>query len=305
MKTYLKFLVIIPFLIACGNGEPTVGGEQKEFITDSAPAADSTMVPGVSDETRQGLSDYFSEKVIQEIDQFLMHYNAALTDTDFEKAYLEGKALLGVMYDDLANPQTSYLRELAVKQEYWSPVEILDELQEFNGQLGPIEISCVAECSELDFVFDLQAMLEKSKQTTGSGDEDFLTLLISIDGDYGYAGYNGFKSWFNQTWDYGGSSLVGDGTLLACVKNYMEYKKKYVLFQSELQLIHEDFVDALQNGSSYNYAQQKILKEYDQVLNLKIFTPEEEKGIREHYKAIQKGGEPFQFECETADCTYG
>jgi hypothetical protein len=306
MKSYLKlFLFFTPFLGACANQNEQVGGEQKEFITDAAPGTDSLAAGTFSIELKADLSDYFSQQVIDELDRFVTSYNSMKTDADFEKMYHDGKNVMTAVYADLDDPKTDYLLKLSGRQEYWSSIEILEELQEFNGKLGPLEISCVAECTELDLVFDLTDMREKSKATAGEGDDDFINLVISIEGDYGFAGYYGFKSWYNQTWDYGGSSLIGNDTLLQCIERYMEYEAAYDLFEPELALIYTDFANALQNNNTFNYSQEIILKEYDAILKLNFFKPEDTEKIKEHYKAIKAGGDPFQFECETGECTYG
>ena len=307
MKKYVIGMMLATLCYACANADEQGGGEQKEFITDAAPATDSASVgSAISEALKVELADYYSAAVIEEINRFLTHYNNAKTDTDFEAMYHEGKELMQLMYDKLYEPETDYLLKVSADYEYWSPIEILYELQDFNGHLGPLEISCVAECTEIDFLFDLQKMLEKAKQTTGSADDDFLELVIAIEGDYGYAGYPGFKSWFNQTWDYGGSSLIGDETLLDCINMYRKFKEKSNLFTAEMDLIYSDFVDALVYEKTFHYTQETVLGEYEKILQIKkLFKPEDEQKIKEARKAIEIGGDTYQFDCENSDCSFG
>lgn len=301
------YFTLLSFLIfACSNSAEETGGEIKEFITDAPPTEDSITVTGISQGMKDSLVNYFTPSLIERIDKYVSAYNLMTTTEEFEKNYHEGMGILREMDSELNGLKTEYMVAKSKESEDWYPIEILPEIEVFNGRLGPIQFSCVAECLALDFLFDLTVLDEKAKQTNGQGDDHFMALVISMEGQYGYAAYPGFKSWFTQTWDLGGDSNIGNEVLLDCILTCQKFEKNFPdLFKEEIAAIHQNFVDALIYGYNYSFDQETVLGEYDQILKLNFFTSAEKKQIKKHYEEIKTGGEPFQFMCETGDCTYG
>lgn len=298
------YLVLSILLLSCGASEKSEG-QIKEYITDSEPLQDSSVADKDSS-LRADLSNYFSLEIVNTLVERKNNFDTLKTDKELEELYAQFRKLLDEMYEDIYTLPTAYLKEKAGDNEYWSPVEILDELQQFNGKLGPIEFSCAAECTDLSFYFDLEKWTEKAIQTSGDADNNFFNLLIAVEGSYGYAGYPGFKEWETQTWDLGGNSNIGNDTLLHCIQQYQSFEKKHAdFFNSELTLIKNDFLNSLQYGYIYSFSQEKVLKEYDAILKLNFFNEKETEAIKKHYNEIQEGAEPFQFNCETGDCSYG
>ena len=302
-----RILIICCFfgVLAC-ESTGVVGGEQKEFTTDAPPADSTTVYLCLTDEQSLLMEKYFEPVLLDRIDEYVHAYNSIETAQDFEKNYRDGKALFNELYDALGTPKTSYLQELAAKEEYWDPIAILDELQQMNGLIGPVEISCAAECTDLDFYFDLAKMAEKAKVSADKADDDFMALVIFIEGsEYGYAGYPGFKTWYVQTWDYGGYSMLGNGVFSEAVERVMKFEKNHALFQDEMVLFRRDFVQSLVWELTYGLSRDKVLNEFDDLLGSGYFTDEEKAEIKTVYEKIKSGDETLQFDCETGDCVYG
>lgn len=296
---------------SCGNSNESDSGTQKEFITESAPEVDTVasveIEPiGVSEEIHVELEKYFSADLCLKIENYVSDFDTLSTDNAFQNNYRQGRKISDQMTEQLNKPVTPYLKKLAKGKEYWYPIdEIFDELEIFSGKLGPIVITCVAECSEIDLTYDIIKLQDKSYETLGKADDDFMDLVFSIDGERGYAGCVGFKSWFKQTWDLGGNSLLGDGKLLSIIKSTIQFKKNHKLFSEELKLLKADYQDALSWGSSFQYTPEKILEEFDAILALKYFTNEELVEINEMYERIKNRDTSIQFDCENQDCSYG
>jgi uncharacterized protein Veg len=304
MRYYIIILSSV-LLFACAPSSNEAGGEIKEYITDAPPSEDSLSIINDGNLT-DSLKLYFSEEVVSSLIHYLNDYRSLESQKDFESNYRFAMNLFDEMYRDLNNPATDYMLELSARTDYWNGIEILEELEIFNGRLGAIIISCAAECTELDFLFDLELLHEKAKTTTGEGDDQFTELLLSTDGSYGYAGYPGFKEWFTPTWDLGGRINIGDDYLYTCIQACADLEKNYpTLFKSEIELMRRDFLDALSYSYIYSYSQKDILTEYNKILNLNFFNAAETAQIREHFRRIELGGNPFQFECEIKECTYG
>jgi hypothetical protein len=305
----LRWVVLVTMgMQACQSGD-AVTGEQKEFLTDSPPADSTAQVLVYSsfteDETLM-LEKYFEPALLAKLDQYVGAYDGLATAQDFEKNYRDGKALFQELYDALVTPKTNYLKELAAEEEYWMPVTILEELEQMNGLIGPIQISCAAECTDLDFLFDLEELKQKTLSTTGNADDDFIDLVMFIeDGQYGYAGYPGFKVWYVQTWDYGGYTMLGNGVFSDAVKRTEQFENKHDLFADELKAIHEDFVNSLTWDGTFGLSKEQVLEEFATLLKKDFFTKEEKTLLKESFEKIKTETEGYQFGCETGDCTFG
>ncbi|MBI3136077.1 MAG: hypothetical protein HYZ14_15475 [Bacteroidetes bacterium] len=308
MKMRLSFIALMGSLLvlSCTSGEDQTGGEQKEYFTDDAAISDSTDIHAVflTDTLKDSLALYFSSDLITEIETYLTHFNVADTDTAFEKSYQEGIALLASFDDAFKNPQTAHVKKQLPEGE-WDIFPIYQELQQFNGKLGPLYFGCAAECTMLDFFYDLTILHEKSKRTIGKSDDAFMHLLMAVEGDYGYAGFLDFKVWDIQYWDYGGSHRLGDGIMLNVVNLLIDYKKKYTLFADVIALIHADVFETLAAPHAYEFSVEEVLAEYTKIFKLNYFEGEELKAIRAQYDHIKAHSEEYQFNCEEGNCTFG
>lgn len=299
---------LITVLISCSENHVDSGGEQKEYITESAPESDSVVVlyDAFNEQINQKLANYFSPQLLADLNLYVHHFREMKTETEFEANYREGMELFTRMDEELYNPVTDYLINLSKDYEYWEPAEvILDDLQKMNGQIGPIDFSCTAECTTLDYTYSMESLNEKSKLTSGKADDDFIKLLTYIEGPYGYAGYPGFKIWFEQTWDLGGMSLLGDGSMLEALQQLINLQKSTKLFADEIELIKQDALNDLAYGFIYKFSPEAVLKEYDDILELNLFSGKDLESIQKQYNAIKTGGEGFQFNCENGDCAFG
>jgi len=306
---YCGIIFLVVLLSACQSGTTEHGGTQKEFITDAPPEVlDSTVAPlpvvVLADSTKTELKKYFSTDLIQKLENYFAEYNAANSDTVFQKIYDSGVDLCKTLALSFQDPQTNYLKDLMSQDDY-ELYYLHSEMERLNGRLGPIYITCVAECSEMDFCFDLKSLKEKSISTNGKADDDFVDILLFVEGDYGYAGYFDFKVWTKQKWDYGGSNLLGRGIMLDVVRRTKIFKETHTLFSAQIQIVHQDFFEELTTAHSFEYTKEEVLAEIDKIINLKYFEADALKIILKHYELIEAGGDSFQFNCATGECSYG
>jgi len=304
---YFSIIWVIILIVSCQSGTTLDGGTQKEFITDAPPVlVDSIALPVIviADSTKTELKKYFSTDLIQEIENYFVEYNAANSDTAFQNIYDSGVDLCKTLALSFQDPQTHYLKDLMSQDEY-ELYYLHGEMELLNGQLGPIYITCVAECSEMDFCFDLNSLSEKAISTNGKADDDFVEILLFVEGDYGYARYFDFKVWTKQYVDYAGSNLLGKGIMLEVVKRTKLFKEKHELFSKQIQMVHEDFFEELTTAHGFEYSKEEVLAEIDKIINLKYFDSDDLKVILKQYELIEAGGEYFQFNCSTGECSFG
>jgi hypothetical protein len=261
----------------------------------------------IGNEQKEVLQRYFSNEVILDIENYLKEFNSLKSDREFEQNYRKGCNLLDSLYSKFYKAETDFMKEITEADEYWNPIGCcLDDLQTLSGELGPIDISCVAECTEIDFYFKKDILLEKAEQTKGTADDEILELAIYIDGYYGRIADWGFKVWFEQTWDYGGSSLLGDTSVTDAIFGIMQYKRKHdKMFEQELKMFKKHIVNELSSTISYMFTKEKVLKEFNSVIKLKYFDSEEIEQIKKHLKELNDPKKEIQFDCRNSPCSYG
>jgi hypothetical protein len=299
----LYFIPVFLFVFACGNSTEEIGGEIKEFITDSAPEIDSTSVsPIITDSVRTEMELYFSGDMIATIETYLINYEKVQTDTALQQSYLDGIAVCEDLSEEFDKPKTDRVEELVADGTIYA---LYEALQYFNGKLGPLYFTCVAECTELDFCYDLKIFKEKAIATNGKADDDFAELLHFVQGDFGYAGYFNFKVWDKQYWDYGGSNTLGDGTVLKVIKRIQKFETTHQIFSEQVALIRTDVFDMLTSSHAYEYSVEEVLAEYNKIFKLNYFSGEELEAIQKKYDEIKTAPDTFQFDCEEGNCSFG
>ena len=103
-----------------------------------------------------------------------------------------------------------------------------------------------------------------------------------------------FPSWFLQTWDYGGNSLLGKGTHLAILKKIDQTLSNTDLFKEEITAVKESLISDIigQDELAYEMPQKDIIKELDQILSqgLTVLTKEDIVALRQRRKMFENPG---------------
>ncbi|UKN00089.1 hypothetical protein K6119_10105 [Paracrocinitomix mangrovi] len=312
-------LSVAMIFISCGSNEDASNKDDHQnsnLTSESDPdtsdlSVDELIDSNVIDSNNELFSKYFGEKLIAKIDNYMSTYESLQTAKEFEKCYDQGKDLFKDLFDAYYNPQTEYMKKLKKDNEneygFYDPVNILDnEFFDMTGKMGPIVFTCVAECTEIDFTYDQEKLLEKAKLTEGNDDELFLEYATEIYGPNWTSGSFEWPVWYVQTWDYGGSSKIGDGTLKKYIKKHQELESKLNLFSVKMKYIKDHMLEELSHVGSYMKSKEMVLKEYDEILEMDFFNEEEKTKIRDARAKLEGETEDYiQFNCESGDCSYG
>lgn len=293
-------------VISCSGNEQEITGEQKEFSTESAPVQDSLLpaVPLISDSLHQELQKYFDDEILTRIESLVEEFDTIKTDTSFKAVYDKGISLFNNMYDAVTEPQTTYLKE-ALADDGIGFYAVMDDMNELNGLLAPLYFSCVAECSDYDFSFDLDALKNKSLETIGKQDDDFVELLLMIeDRPFGYAGYGDFKAWHVQYTDISGSIRLGDGIVLNIITKMQAIKPRVQLFKKEFERMHEEILDVLTSKHLYEFSPEEVQAEYTKILRLNYYTGEEKTSIEKCRDELKANQDNYQFNCKDGGCSF-
>jgi len=131
------------------------------------------------------------------------------------------------------------------------------------------------------------SLANKAKTTQGQTDDEFFAFCQRL---FPYNGLEGFfANWFEQTWDYGGESLLGQGKHLAALQEMDQLFKQSGFFAQTLKHYKNDLVhDITHSETKFRESKDKIKRELQQILakNFSILTSADKKSIKEHYRNL-------------------
>ena len=134
----------------------------------------------------------------------------------------------------------------------------------------------VAEGTEYYLFQDYKKLYPQARKTRGTADNDYITLCTHVHAMDSVEHF--FPAWFLQTWDYGGSSLLGQGVHLQLLREMDRVIEKSKLFEREILGIKNDLVrDVTWTENTYWEPIEAIQKELDEILasDLSILSPDD------------------------------
>lgn len=199
------------------------------------------------------LASLFGQALADSMAIYRQQFNAIQQAADFARVYRQGDALrdavVRIMGDKIAVTDPYELPDL-----FW----LEQAMPGFVSQL-------VAEGTAYYLFWDYKILLQKVNKTADKSDNDFVTLAIALFPEDSVEYF--YPAWFIQTWDYGGSSLLGRGVHHRILEKMDETLQKSDLFAAEIrQWKTLLFNDITQADVNYWETQEKILAELDTIL---------------------------------------
>ncbi len=222
----------------------------------SAAIGTSSVTNSLSNKFNNMRSEsFFGEKLSAQIQHYQKAYQAASSEKDFSLAYQEGQQLR----DEAVNI-------LEKKAEVKHPNEM--DMTWLERIMPGYSLSYAAEGTQYYLFADFNNMLKKAIQTTGSNDEQFLRLSMLL---YPYNGKEGFfYYWFEQTWDYGGESLLGQGKHLEALNKLSNFAKSSSLFTDQIKKYKTALIQDITNkNTKFKERKKKRKKELNDIIKKK------------------------------------
>ena len=199
------------------------------------------------------LQSFFGTTIAEQIQTYSKRYHAMTSSQDFADAYRLGLELR----DTIAVLMETKI--YAIDPGNAPDLEWLEQaMPGFNSQL-------VAEGTQAYLFANFKEWHKKAQDTQGEEDNRFTQICFQVHGvdsiEYFY------PSWFMQTWDYGGHSLLGQGIHLKIMDALDAELKNSRLFEKEYQEIRDQLIDDMTvEHVTYWESQQKILEELNAIL---------------------------------------
>jgi hypothetical protein len=198
---------------------------------------------------------FFGKKTVFEIEQYQKSYREAKTDKDFALVYRNGKNLLKQLNNNCNSAEFFEEDGFEYPDLFW-----------IDDPIPAMTLGLVAEGTVYQMFTDIDDLIKKAATTEGRIDDDFATLLK----DYYDDGIEyDFASYYLQTWDYGGYSLLGQGKHKALLNSLEKLAASGDLFTPEIKRLKMDLLEDITGGREYGENSEIILKELDDIIKTK------------------------------------
>ena len=199
------------------------------------------------------LQSMFGNALTKRMISYSTDYKKVKNSQDFQKLYTESMELRDTLVTLL---ETKVLIE---DPRYMPDLFWLEDV------MPGFESAIVAEGTMYYLFRNYKEMLDKTSTTEGMEDDDFTQLCLMVHSTDSVEYF--FKSWFMQTWDYGGSSLLGKGIHHDLLTKMDDLLKKSSLFKNEMLAIKAEIMkDITDTYVEYWESQKDILKEIDEII---------------------------------------
>ncbi|MEL6384498.1 MAG: hypothetical protein AAFQ89_18990 [Cyanobacteria bacterium J06626_18] len=194
--------------------------------------------------------------------------------------------------------------------------EPLAQFRTTNLGIWGLESICVAECTEPGFALDLEEFQAIAAKTITPADDDFFNLLQNYyESSFVLNGeVQGWPTFFQLTWDYGGYSLLGEGKHLQLLQQIDQYQQQHAeyLLRSPLTVFaryvqdmrHDLLQDILIRANCSGPEQNEIEAELTQILDQIRLNSAEQTALQQRLEAFQTQSPNIQVNCQTlGQCT--
>ena len=198
------------------------------------------------------LKKFFGTGVGNRIESYQGDFEAIENEKDFKKVLDEAVYIQDTLNRIIDKKLSLY--ELDEKLGY----ENLPDLFWIDDAIPAMQLETVAEGTEYYLFIDYGDFVDKAANSDGDLDDDFMDLTLTI---YEDSVEYFFPSWYLQTWDYGGFSLLGSGKHRAILDKMEALSEKGDLFKKDVKNYKTELLRDITEGKEYGYSQDKILEE--------------------------------------------
>ncbi|MBK7872272.1 MAG: SH3 domain-containing protein [Saprospiraceae bacterium] len=222
------------------------GGALSFNIDEESPAAKQLI--------EKRLQTIFGKELADSIRIYREAFQNIQTEQDFAATFRQGSSLRDTL--------TNIMQDRILIQ---NPAELPDMFWLSKAMPGLVP-QLVAEGTAYYLFWSFAALNAKAKTTPEAADDDFVAMNLTLFPEDSIEYF--FPAWFMQTWDYGGSSLLGRGVHYQTLENIDQQLKKSDLFAPELSRLKARILnDMTEPHVTYWEKQENIISEVDSIIN--------------------------------------
>lgn len=190
----------------------------------------------------------------------------------------------------------------------WDPA-LMQKFDTFPGSdpgIAGLRPSCVAECTVMTFGPNLDDWRLVAQHTSSDLDDAFLAALGSY---FHYAsfhggGVTGYGTYFEQTWDYGGYSLLGTGVHTRLLKQIDKLRSETSLFDDHLNDWRAQLLgDAAGWNVCFGPEASDVSEELKALEGLSTLTPDDRAALQKRRAELAAADSPIETSCTDMSCS--
>lgn len=234
----------------------------------------STTKVGAED-YQDSLKKYFSESEINYIREYAKNYKKVADQEEFYRLFKNGNTLIYTLNKKMDEVARN-LRQKKYRQ--------LPAIGWFHKVIPSMKITRVFNDLAYKIIFDYNVLYEKTLETTGNADEEFLGLLKMC-----YGNDTHFPKWNKHTKENEVCSTIGSGTHKNILNYISEELGHSVLFKQEVINIEHNLIKDLFNAGKFCESTKDVIAELKEIKEMELLKQQEQKRlVEEKIQEIQK-----------------
>ncbi len=202
---------------------------------------------------KKRLQTLYGKEIAKKIYAYRAGFQAIKTDKELHDIYRQGIEIRDTL---------NYLMESRIAVENYDRLPDLFWLEQAIPAYVP---QLVAEGTAYYLFNDYKEWIRKAHASQGTADDDFFELCLEVHSVDSIEYF--FPSWFLQTWDYGGHSLLGQGIHQKVMREIDRLYKNQSPFVDELRQLKQTWLrDIYGEGISYWEDQPAVVKELTNII---------------------------------------
>jgi len=260
----------------------TADGTQGWIFGGGVKIAGAQNTPVVSVLRKERLSSFFGPEKTRQMLQYRADFQSVENPRDLENVFIRGTIL-----------RDSLVQTMAVKIEIIDH-ENLPDLSWIEDGMPGFTLGMVAEGTRYYLFRDYGKMKEWAKETAGNEDDAFFEFMRLVNSAQEIENF--YPVWFEQTWDNGGYSLLGEGKHLLVLDGMEQLLAAQQLFRNPVLKLKMRLLNDMLNSPTgeYGASAEKITEEIDAILSrdFKILSTAEKNNLAQRKKQFL---EPARF----------
>jgi hypothetical protein len=226
-------------------------------------------------------------------------------------------------YSRLATASTSraegvlalYRRAVELSEELFAPIHAahperiwprLEEFLDADLDLPGLSAGCVAECTEPALILDVGFFAEKAAATKDGADDAFFELVEAFYGAQVPAAGGrvaGWPAFVEQTWDYGGHSLLGSGVHLRLLELAEPLRRSSRPFAEAAEPMREAVMDDLLSSDCLGLPAAEGVAEISRILEAIPLSDDERQALTGRRRELaDPAAHDIEVDCRQASC---